>query len=75
MTRHSITGIDPEKVEAVGVIGVKVLKHTRIMFADLTKAQVETLRAQGGTVEPVRAVKTEVTVPPPIETVSASVFA
>jgi len=67
MTRYSITGIDPEKVRAEGVTNIKTLKHTKIMFADLTSPQVEALRAQGGTVELVQAVKTGVTVPPPIE--------
>lgn len=67
MTRYSLTGIDPEKVKAAGVTGIKTLKHTKIMFADLTKGQVQVLRAHGGTVERVQAITTEVTVPPPIE--------
>ncbi len=66
MTRCSITAIDLEKVTAAGVTGVKTLKHTKVMFADLSKAQIDALRAQGGTVERVQSIKTEVTVPPPI---------
>lgn len=67
MIRCSITGIDPEKVKAAGVTGIKTLKHTKIMFADVSKSQMDILRAQGGTVERVQAIRTEVTVPPPIE--------
>ena len=53
-------------MKELGVTGVKILKHTRIMFANLTEVQVRMLRAHRGTVERVQSVRPGVTVPPPI---------
>ncbi len=70
MTRYSITGTIIDTVIAAGVTGIKQLKHTKIMFANLTEEQKNRLKSQGATVERVQNVKTEemgskITVPQP----------
>ena len=72
MPRYSITGTDIGTVEEAGVTGIRQLKHTKIMFANLTDEQKELIESQGGTVERIQNVKTEeidskVTVPQPEE--------
>lgn len=65
MTRCSITGKDVESVKAAGITDIKVLKHTGVMFANLTPEQMNKLRSLGCTVERVQTIKTDITVPEP----------
>ncbi len=66
MVRYSITGVqDIAQITELGVTNIKVLKHTGVMFADLTTAQISHLKALNITVEPVRNMKANITVPAP----------
>jgi serine protease AprX len=64
--RYSITGVSIEQVEQAGVAAAKHLKHTGVMFAELTAEQVSKLKALGCTVEPIQTVDTNVSIPKPV---------
>ncbi len=56
--RCTIVGATPEQIKAAGITGVKSTRSGSVAFADLSKAQIDKLSAQGFSVEPVAKVKT-----------------
>ncbi len=73
MVRCSITGSHLNQLKDVGVTDIKVMRHTGVMFANISKPLIDKLRTMGITVEPIQNIKTgvvltkprEITVPTP----------
>ncbi len=72
MVRCSITGTTKDQVRAIGVQNLKVMKHSGVLFADLTTEQISDLKSTGATVLPIQSIKTsdmvsipEITTPEP----------
>lgn len=64
--RYSVLEASADIVRAAGGQSINAMRHTRIVYAELSKEQVEKLKAQGYTVAPAAVTKAAVTgVEPP----------
>lgn len=63
-TRYSILNCTLEAVQRMGGANIQVMKHSGIIFADLTVEEANHLRNSGCIVELVEKVKTDVIAPP-----------
>jgi len=53
MTRYSITGISKDQAIDAGATDIKTMRHTDVMFANMSEDLVRRLRIMGATVEPI----------------------
>lgn len=63
-TRYSVLNCTPEAVERMGGENIQVMKHSSIIFADLTETEALNLQNSGCIVAPVERVTTGVIAPP-----------